>query len=67
MKNVVESEDPVDSKKRNRNPPSSSPLWWLLPSEVAWYMLINGIAFSLFLFYPFSWSSSPGEVQRFMW
>ena len=64
MKNVVEPEDPVDSKKRNRDPP---PLWWQLPSEVAWYLLINGVAFSLFLFYPFSWSSSPGEVQRFMW
>lgn len=35
--------------------------------ETAWYCAINVVAFTLFLAYPFEWSSEPGVMQRFMW
>ena len=35
-------------------------------SEVAWHSIINIVAFSLFILYPFSWDNT-GDLQRFMW
>ncbi|KAG9243448.1 DIE2/ALG10 family-domain-containing protein [Calycina marina] len=40
------------------------PRLWL---ETLWFLLINTITCYIFLTQPFTWSSTPGAAQRFMW
>lgn len=55
------AEDPAKQKS------SFAPQGWIISAEVAWYLLLNGIVLTLFLYFPFVWSSSPADMQRFMW
>lgn len=37
---------------------------WL---ETLWYLVINGVTGYIFLYKGFTWTSEPGNTQRFMW
>ncbi|KAJ2814815.1 glucosyltransferase [Coemansia erecta] len=45
--------------------PLSSPM--RLAMEIAVYVAINAVTIWVFLYRPFTWSSEPGQLQRFMW
>lgn len=41
--------------------------WPLQDFEMVWYTLINIVTIYVFVKFPFSWWTDPGDVQRFMW